>query len=264
MSVIHLPVRSYPCYADFDKPSDERHISFYETVFPLPAQETAFVLVDCRTTHHNQGWLERATTVLRETIVPALAAAREVPLTIIHAPVGAVAAKYPQCVTYPEERPVPAEPEWPPRQFRERAGPYAVFAKKEELHRDELLASYIPDCRIHPLVEPRDDEFVVTDGPTMRRLLAERGVLHLIYVGFAVNWCVQFKDYGMREQARYGYNCLLLRDCTNAFESADTLDEELNMRIAVREIELMVGWTATQKDFIEACRQRTREAGGGK
>jgi nicotinamidase-related amidase len=92
------------------------------------------------------------------------------------------------------------------------------------------------------------------DGATLRRLLAERRILHLIYVGFSANMCIQFKEYGMRDQAKRGYNCILLRDCTNAFESADTLGDELLLRAAVREIEFAVGWTATGKDFIKACR----------
>jgi nicotinamidase-related amidase len=151
--------------------------------------------------------------------------------------------------------PEPAPPAWPPEEFRKRKGPYAAFAKKEDIHHEEIVASYVPQSDIHPLVLPRDGEFVVPwDGATLRRFLAERKILHLIYVGFATNWCIQFKEYGMRDQARQGYNCILLRDCTNATESADTLDGELLLRAAIREIESAVGWTAAGKDFIEACR----------
>jgi hypothetical protein len=61
----------------------------------------------------------------------------------------------------------------------------------------------------------------------------------------------------MRDQARHGYNCILLRDCTNASESSDTIDGELLLKAAIREIEYAVGWTATGKDFIAACRSAT-------
>jgi nicotinamidase-related amidase len=259
VSVIRLPVRSYPFCVELGQPNDERHLAPYETIFPLPVEQTAFILVDVRTTHFNQGWLKRADAVARGPIAQTLAAARGVGMTIIHAPGLDISEKYAQGIRYPD-MPPPTDlyscpPAWPPEEFRKRKGPCAVFAKKEELRHEELVASYVPGADLHPLTLPREGEFVAPwDGATLRRFLEERKILHLIYVGFATNQCVQFKEYGMRDQARYGYNCILLRDCTTATEFPDTVDGELLMHAAIREIESVVGWTAEGTDFIEACR----------
>lgn len=257
MSTMDLPVRYYRYHVDLDKPNDERHLEFHYTTFPLPVAETAFVLVDCWNGHQVDGWIERAGVVMRERVVPALHAARQVGLTVVHAPSPEVAMRYPQSVCYADdydlrlaERPG-SEYGWPPREFRDRVGRYQVFSKKHELR---PLSRPEPVTAINDLVDPRDDEFVVRTGRQLRRLLVHKRILHLVYVGFAANHCLQFRDYGMREQANYhGYNCIVLRDCTMALESADTVDEELHLRVAIREIEGAVGWSSTGEDFIKAC-----------
>jgi nicotinamidase-related amidase len=118
-------------------------------------------------------------------------------------------------------------------------------------------AERLEQRRIVPEVEPLSDDFVVATGEQLHRLLQDRGILHLFYAGFATNICIPFRDYGLRAMRRRGYNLILLRDCTTAIETHDTVAELLITRLAIRDFEMMdIAWTATSDDFLQACRGR--------
>ena len=106
-----------------------------------------------------------------------------------------------------------------------------------------------------PAVEVKDDDIVVSTGAQMHNALAEHGILHLIYVGFAANWCLVGRDYGIRAMSRRSYNIILLRECTTAVEFPDTLDELFVTEIVVREVEQQFGFSASNEDFLAGCRQ---------
>jgi len=55
----------------------------------------------------------------------------------------------------------------------------------------------------------------------------------------------------MREMfGRFGYHCIALRDCTTAYEFADTYAGRRMTRAAIRLIETDLGHTATAEDFV--------------
>lgn len=256
-SIIQIPVRHYRHYVDLDKPNDEAHLAFDEKTFDLPVAETALVLVDCWNNHHNDGWKNRAVQVMKDKIVPVLAAARQKGLTICHCPSTEVACRYPLWTRYADDtdlelRP-PAEKDgplaWPPEEFRKTEGKYASFAASPATRTVEVWTG------IHESVAPRESEteFVVGTGAQLHRLCAHRKILHLVYVGFATNMCIMFRDYGVRAMGAKGYNIILLRDCTTGFESHDTVKDLLQTNMSIREIEVQVGWSAISTNFIEAC-----------
>ena len=84
-------------------------------------------------------------------------------------------------------------------------------------------------------------------------MLTQKSILHLIYVGFATNWCVLGRDYGIRAMAGRGYNTILLRETTTGVEFPDTVDQLFTTEIAIREVEQQYGFTASKKDFLRAC-----------
>ena len=103
-------------------------------------------------------------------------------------------------------------------------------------------------------VEVKENDDVVATGAQLHHVLAERNVLHLIYAGFATNWCLLGRDYGIRRMAGRGYNIIALRECTTGVEFPDTLDNLFVTEIGVREIEQQFGFTASNQDFVAACR----------
>ena len=68
------------------------------------------------------------------------------------------------------------------------------------------------------------------------RLLKARRLVHLVFVGFAVNICVQFRDYGMRAMRDRGYRPILLCDATSAIETCETYDRLAITDMVVKDV----------------------------
>ena len=102
-------------------------------------------------------------------------------------------------------------------------------------------------------MEVREDEYVVATGDQLQEVAEERGILHMIFAGFATNWCILNRDYGMRAMAQRGYNLILLRDATAGVEFPDTVGEHFATEIAIREVEQQLGFTAANADYFAAC-----------
>ena len=56
-----------------------------------------------------------------------------------------------------------------------------------------------------------------------------------------------------RAMARYGYNIIMLRDCTTGVEFPDTLNDLMVTEISIREIEQQFGFTVSNVDFFAGC-----------
>jgi nicotinamidase-related amidase len=106
---------------------------------------------------------------------------------------------------------------------------------------------------MNPAVPVLDSDEVISSGEQLHEVLRDRGILHLLYVGFATNWCILGRDYGIRAMRNRGYNTILLRDATTGVEFPDTLDTLFATEISIREAEQMWGFTASNPDFFTAC-----------
>jgi len=238
-------------------PCREENFEHRETTLRIPSEQAALVLVDVWDIHPIISHLERTDAITAMKIKPTLEAARAAGLTIVHAPSPPVARKYPQWTRYASDDdlwPESSEPDWPPAEFVRREGPYARFARPPE-RLQEQWEERLKERRIAAPVEPIADDFVVATGAQLHRLCKDRQILHLFYVGFATNVCIPFRDYGLRAFRKRGYNLILLRDCTTAIETHDTVEDLLITRLAIRDFELMdVAWTTTSEEFVEAWR----------
>ena len=104
------------------------------------------------------------------------------------------------------------------------------------------------------LVEVKDDDIVIATGKQMHTYLKSQGILHLIFAGFATNWCIINRDYGVKAMRERGYNTILLREATTGVEFPDTLDGLWATELAIREVEQKYGFSTSNSDFFEACR----------
>lgn len=263
METLSLKVRYYQDSTPANVKCREEYFIRRELQMKLPVKKTALILVDLWNVHFIDSWVERAEQITRETIVPAIEMSRAAGLTIIHAPSADVARQFPQVSRNPEARiPESNRTEWPPLAFREREGEYEAYRGPRDqppgigAHWDLIR----PNLSISPAVEVKEDDVVVADGDELHEVLAGKKIFHLIYAGFATNWCVLGKDYGIRNMARVGYNIVFLRDCTTGVEFPDTLDQLFVTEIAVREIEQQFGFSASNEDYFMSC----REVSGGR
>lgn len=101
-------------------------------------------------------------------------------------------------------------------------------------------------------VRPAEGEPVVHTGEQLHRLLSERRVLHLFYAGFAANWCLLYRDYGVLAMHGRGYDIILVRDATAGVEFHDTVNQLSATGMAIREMEAKWAWSTTAEALIQA------------
>jgi len=254
-----IPCRYYRVYTDTDVACVEANFGFVERVLPVPLNQSALVLVDVWSTHYIDSWLERARRMTAATIVPILAAARGAGMTVIHAPSPFIADRY---LPAPEA-PAPREQslfEWPPADFRGiyRGGEYASFGRNPEPRLSAAMERYVTDLDIAETVCPVAGEPIIHTGQQMHGLLAQRGILHLIYVGFVTNWCLIGRDYGVIAMNDRGYNVIVVRDATTGIEFHDTVDALAATNMTIREVETKYAWSTHTQGLLgafEAARQ---------
>jgi len=251
---LNLRVRYFQDSTPWDVPCREENFIRREFEMPLPVAQAAFILVDMWRSHHIDSWIARAGQVTRDAILPMLALARAAGLTIVHAPCPEVAAQYPQVRRHKPPEPQP-EPDYPPAAFRERTGEFAIYRGPRDQPpgvgpRWEVAAK---DWGMNPEVPVLEDDEVIATGQQLHEQLRARGILHLLYVGFATNWCIMGRDYGIRAMRNRGYNTILLRDATTGVEFPDTLPTLFATEISIREAEQVWGFTASNADFAAAC-----------
>lgn len=259
--VIRLPCRYYRVYTDLDVPCVERNFHHIERSLPIPVEQAALVLVDVWSTHYVDSWIRRASEIVLAKIVPLLDAARSVGLTVVHAPSPYVVKKGGYATAKPELATPSSGPgsEWPPEDFRGiyRSGEFAVFGRLPESRLPKAYARYEKEMDIAEPARPLPDEPIISTGPELHALLKERRILHLFYAGFATNWCVVGRDYGILAMNDRGYNIVLVRDATTGIEFHDTVDTLAATEMTVREIETKNGWSTTTAAFVRACVERS-------
>ena len=253
MKNLDLRVRYFQDSTPADVPCRETEFVRREFEMPLPIDETALVLVDLWNVHFIESWIERAKQVTVDCVVPVIDAARKTGVTIVHAPSPSVAAQYPQLERH--NPPQPSTPNtWPPSEFRSRSGDYNIYRGPRSqppgigIHWNKLASQ----LSMSAAIDIKEDEFVIATGQQLHELMEERGILHLLYAGFATNWCVLGRDYGIRSMSRYGYNIILLRDATTGVEFPDTYENLFTTEIAIREVEQQYGFSASNADFFKA------------
>ena len=239
----------------------EGNIVHTQLVADLDPAETALVLVDTWGEHPLKSHYERTGMITETKIRPALDAARVAGITPIYAPSAQVAARYSQSARLPEpEGPgtvQPASDDWPPAEYRDLAEPYASLKREPgELPPDsaDRPEPWHQIMTIHNAIVPAADDRVVASGDQLHQVLRERRLVHLIYVGFATNICIRFRDYGVHAMRDRGYHPILLRDATTGIETRDTYDDYLITRASLLDLERWI-FTANVEDFIVGCRE---------
>jgi len=254
---IHIRPRYYRRYTDLGVEQLEQNCRHAYLEWSAPLKEAALVCLDIWDSDTHADMREIDDRVTRERIVPVVAACREHGLQMIHAPATPIAERHPNWVNLlADERAQPEwpdSPEWPPAEFRRKTGPYAQYARPAE-PQAEPNREAMQRADFHELVRPVGDEPVILTGEELHRLCAQRGILHLFYVGFHTPGCMTKRSYGVPQMVRRGYGCILLRDCTNGMETHETFAEKVCMRGSIAYMEFQGAYTLTSDELIEALR----------
>ena len=238
----------------------EANIVRVDAAFDLDPAETALVLVDVWGGHHIKSHYERTGRIMAEKIRPCIEAARSGGITVIYAPSPPVARSYPQWVRYAGEAEIKwgeddPDEDWPPPEYRRGESKYSSLRRPD----NEKMSGYsdpLPDWwhikDIAASIAPKPEDLVVATGGQLHRLLRHRGLVHLIYAGFATNICVVYRDYGLQAMRGRGYLPVLLRDCTTAIETRDTFPQLALTSSVIADLERWFP-TSDSTEFIAAC-----------
>ena len=78
---------------------------------------------------------------------------------------------------------------------------------------------------------------------------------HVIYVGFAINWCLLLSPGGMAEMHRHGVMCSAIRQAVTAVENKETARAELCKEIGLWRVSTAFGFVFDVDDFLGALRK---------
>jgi nicotinamidase-related amidase len=215
----------------------------------IPLEQTAVVVVDVWERHYLADTEARANGIVKEKIVPLLAACRKAGMPIIHAPAPGMAEKQPNWLISEEEMRGGPRPAWPPADFRAKTGDYSQYARPKE-PRDPERDAIRAKRRLHPLVPVEGDEPVIYNGEELHRYCEREGILFLFYLGFNTNACILLRDYGTLEMSKRGYDVIILRDCGTGMESFETHDELWQTRGTVLFLEMYGKYSLTSDELI--------------
>ena len=259
MQRLRVSARRYLTYSPPGEQSIEANFRYQELDLELDTGDTALILVGCWDHHYIDTHLGRAKEIVSTTLAPFTDFCRRAGILVVHAPGLGVIERYLDWMANPEDwdREAP-EPDWPPDEFRERTGPYSELTLWPSTPSMDAWSDYSGNrMGIMPELGPEPGDVAVADGDQLHSLLRDRRILHLLFAGFATNWCVTNKNYGMRAMSTRGYNVVLLRDATTAVETHHSYQDESMKETAIRTAEMMTGFSATCAAIREANTERT-------
>lgn len=116
------------------------------------------------------------------------------------------------------------------------------------------LLDFAPEAR------PVGDEPIAENGHQLAALCRAHGVNHLVYVGFAINWCLLMSPGGMVDMGRYGVMCSTIREAVTAVENRETAREEREKQQALWRVSLESGFVFDLPDFANALKRATADS----
>ncbi len=190
--------------------------------------------------------------IMRNAIRPALIAARDCGLQVCHVQAVGIAERYPEWFSHaidePREDPVP-QPQAPREAIAGHRRSILWRSHGEDYpNRSGLAEMDFPD-----VVAPEPGEPIVHQTAQFDRILRERGIVNLVYAGFATDMCILNAPGGMGPMFGLGYRVILIRDATIGVEPPDFLEERIATRWGIRYPATHWGDTIEVADLIAAC-----------
>jgi len=276
--MFRLPVRQYRCHPLPGQEYDEASFGHVHREIELDPAATALVTVDL----WNMGFepeplvpelgreaeigfiglgargAAEARRIIEQNIAPVLQVARQAGLTVIHCNSDRVVKRYPECLVEVEDD-VPAgcrrSHDWPPPEVRQAVLDEYVrhtWGEGAEERWERMRAV----CDFPAPVRPVPGDYCVYQQAAFDQVARERKITTLIYVGFLLAHCLMDKPGGLRSTAALwnspGYRAIVLRDCTLAQESAESIAGFKTTEAFIFWLEATTFPTATAEDFIRA------------
>ena len=104
-------------------------------------------------------------------------------------------------------------------------------------------------------VVPKEGEHIACTSHELNHLCRREGIWNLVYVGFALNWCLWFSPCGMVDMNRLGYRCSTIRGATTAVEFRDTARDQKALEYAYWHTATMFGYVIDLDDYMSTLSQ---------
>jgi len=204
-------------------------------------------------------YLSRAVPITEKIFPPILSAARQANMTVIHVASSETYAGrfegYQESValagSQPDSTPGavtdPLKQQWQAERGEQMRG----AENAEDIKAGQKYLDFPPQAM------PEEGEPVVINSHQLNAICRDLGVWHLIYIGFAINWCLLASPGGMIDMSRMGYVCSTIRQATTAVENKETCSEEWAKKVALWRVALMFGYVFDVDPFVDALSEVT-------
>lgn len=212
-----------------------------------------------RTREEFPGWyraveyLPRSAQICREVFPRLLGGVRQAGVKVFHVVGGG--DYYRHLPGYQRTRELAGESPPPPERIE--PDPYLVNLQQFRAenvfagrHNEEDVRRAFQELRFAPEAEPRDGEEIAEDGHQLFALCKHYGINHLIYAGFAINWCLLLSPGGMAEMSGRGILCSAFQQAVTAVENRETARYELCKQIALWRVALAFGFVFDVDQFL--------------
>lgn len=233
-------------------------------VLPFDLQRTGFVFMhawDCGMPEQDPAgrrvceYLARADKIVRDVFPGLLGALRSAGLKIYH-----IAGFEEGLGSYAGYKKAGERKDVPPANTAVPCDNYKALQKFREQnvfpggHNLAELEKRVPK-NFTPQAKPVENEGIALNGAQLAAMCAADGVNHLIYSGFAINWCLLMSPGGMLDMSKRGFMCSTIRQAVTAVENKESARAEAHKEEALWRVALNFGFVFDAEDIIAAVRK---------
>ena len=245
----------------------EAYGGWHQVEVELSPAHTAFVVMHawhCGLPGEYPGWrraveyMPRAERILAETFPTLLSAVRASSLPVFHV-VGGSRDYYSHLPGFHRALKLSGGAVPPPRS----AQPDPTYDRLQQLraahgspgaHNAADIAAGFAQVDFASAARPMGEEGVAENDVQLAALCQERGINHLIYVGFAINWCLLMSPGGMVDMRRRGFLCSTIPEAVTAVENHETARDEREKQQALWRVSVEFGFVFALADILAALR----------
>ena len=266
MGTVILPTQYYQVFdLDFERPVPAEGIGGWKTAdMPLSLKHSALVVMhawDVGTRDQFPGWhrvveyFPRAEQILKGPLTKLLAAVRSSPLRVYHVAAGDKYCRHLPGYQRSVELAGDALP--PPEAVKEdsvyrRLKDFRVTEGYLGKHNLDDIEKGFQQLKFPREAHPLPEEDIAINSHQLLALCQRDGINHLIYTGFAINWCLFQSGGGIWEMARHGLLCSAIREVVTAVENKETARGEVAKELALWRVSAGYGFVYQMDPFIRA------------